>query len=352
MQLSELIDKEGISSISAKTNISEMNLNYLLEKDFKTFNRVKSLGFLLILEREYEGLEFNDLREEINLQFPVEKNSLDESMVLSSEEYREGSSFPFFKWFFILALLAGLTYLYKEGKFDTLLKTIKDKNDFFDDSKALENNSTAEEAKSIVIEDDRVQFLSTEEESKDSKSQKDEVSESVELSSATTESSTKDTPKVEEKSMEDVEKLMQSEIKVTEEREATRKSEEVAKIAKVEEERVASSSSVDNSSIDEQPSSTYSDTITINPTRGMLWYGFINLDSHKRKEFMKNVSTPFELQGGQWLLVTGHGFVDIVSDRQTVEVADSSKHYFYIDGSEIRELRKEEFRSMNGGRGW
>jgi len=346
MRLSELIDKEGITSISGKTNISEMNLNYLLDKDFKTFNRVKSLGFLIILEREYEGLELGDLREEINLQFPVEKNSLDESMVLSSEEYREGSSFPYFKWLFILALLAGLTYLYKEGKFDTLLKTIKDKNDFFDDSKALENNSTTAEAKSVVIADDTVQFLSTEEESKDSQSIKDDVSERVELST-TTESTQKDTPKEEEKSLADVEKLMQSEIEATEveEKRASVKREEVSNL-KVESSRVVTSSSEE-----EQPA-IYSDTITINPTRGMLWYGFVNLNTHKRKEFMKNVSTPFELQGGQWLLVTGHGFVDIVSDRQTVEVADSAKHYFYIDNSEIRELRKEEFRSMNGGRGW
>jgi len=110
--------------------------------------------------------------------------------------------------------------------------------------------------------------------------------------------------------------------------------------------------SVKEKVINETTGGVSSPTITINPTRGMLWYGFINIDTKVKKEFMKKVSTPFELQSGRWLLVTGHGFVDIVSDFQTVEVADSKKHYFYIDSNEIRELNKQEFREMNGRRGW
>ena len=93
-------------------------------------------------------------------------------------------------------------------------------------------------------------------------------------------------------------------------------------------------------------------TITINPTRGTLWFGFINLDTKKKREFMKKTSTPFDIKGGRWLLVTGHGYVDIVSDVSTIELADSKKHYFYIDSNEIKTLTKKEFRKMNGRRGW
>ena len=84
----------------------------------------------------------------------------------------------------------------------------------------------------------------------------------------------------------------------------------------------------------------------------MLWFGFINLDTKQRKEFMKKVSTPFDINDGRFLLVTGHGFVDIVSELKTVEVADRNKHYFYIDSKEIRALTQKEFRDMNGRRGW
>ena len=84
----------------------------------------------------------------------------------------------------------------------------------------------------------------------------------------------------------------------------------------------------------------------------MLWYGFINLDTKKKREFMKKVSTPFDIKDGRWLLVTGHGYVDIVSDIETLELADRNKHYFYIDSHELRVLSKQEFRAMNGRRGW
>jgi len=84
----------------------------------------------------------------------------------------------------------------------------------------------------------------------------------------------------------------------------------------------------------------------------MLWYGFINLDTKKRREFMKKVSTPFSINDGTWLLVTGHGYVDIVSDAKTIEKADNKKHYFYIDKSDIKEINKKEFRKLNGHRGW
>ena len=102
----------------------------------------------------------------------------------------------------------------------------------------------------------------------------------------------------------------------------------------------------------EEPAASKISTITINPTRGMLWYGFINVDTKKKKEFMKQVSTPFDIKDGRWLLVTGHGFLDIASEVKTVEVSDSHKHYFYIDSSEIREVSKEEFRALNDGHGW
>ncbi len=54
MDLNELIEKEGLESVSEKTNISIFNLNKLANEDFLELNRVKALGFLHILKREYE----------------------------------------------------------------------------------------------------------------------------------------------------------------------------------------------------------------------------------------------------------------------------------------------------------
>ena len=67
---------------------------------------------------------------------------------------------------------------------------------------------------------------------------------------------------------------------------------------------------------------------------------------------MKQVSTPFDIKDGRWILVTGHGFVDVVSELETIEVSDRNKHYFYIDSTELKEISQKEFRDLNGGRGW
>ncbi|HIP41953.1 MAG TPA: hypothetical protein EYG90_05545 [Campylobacterales bacterium] len=67
---------------------------------------------------------------------------------------------------------------------------------------------------------------------------------------------------------------------------------------------------------------------------------------------MNKKSTPFELDGNRWILVTGHGYVDIVSDAKTINISDRKKHYFYLDSTEIREIDRKEFRSLNKGRGW
>jgi len=67
---------------------------------------------------------------------------------------------------------------------------------------------------------------------------------------------------------------------------------------------------------------------------------------------MRKSSTPFDLKGGRWLLTTGHGYLDIVSDLKTIELADKDRHYFYIDSKEIKEISRREFKRLNHGRIW
>jgi hypothetical protein len=63
MQLSSLLGEENAKTISQRTNISEENIGYLLNSDFGAIKRVKTLGFISILEREYK-VDLDKLREE------------------------------------------------------------------------------------------------------------------------------------------------------------------------------------------------------------------------------------------------------------------------------------------------
>lgn len=320
MKLFEIIEQEGLENISVKTNISEPNLKALLNEEFSKLNRVKALGFLVILEREYPNIEVEELRERVKDHYKKSVDIPENVIVLSRERPGEGGGFSLFKWFIILALLVGGWYLYNEGKLDGLLRNIKDKEESFDDNKALESNSSAADAKKVIVEKSKERSVTID---------------------------TVDAPKV-EKSMvltsdesnerNTTAQSVMTEVVTTKERNKT-----VDPLFELQKEAPLAEDNTTAKTIT---------TITVNPTRGRLWFGFINVDTKERKEFMNNISTPFDIKGGRFLLVTGHGYVDIISELKTVEVSDRKKHYFYIDSTEIRELTKKEFRDMNGRRGW
>ena len=326
MLFNELIDAQGLESVVSKTNISSINLSYLLNEEFEELNRVKALGFLLILEREYPEIEVTDLRQRVKLYYEEHK-PVDDKVAMIAKGSTTGGDFSFFKLFIISALLGGGYYLYKEGKLDSLINKVENKKDFFDDKKALENNSSNEDAQKVIVnklEPEEVRI----------KTPIAPKPEPVTLSSKVVENNKSTT----------ITSEVVTNVAVNQ------SAEEV--VQEVSQEFLANAKDEENSAKKNTPEPTPITTISINPTRGMLWYGFINLDTKKRREFMKKVSTPFSINDGKWLLVTGHGYVDIVSDAKTIEKADNKKHYFYIDKSDIKEINKREFRKLNGHRGW
>ena len=61
MQLNDILEENSVRAISQKTKISEDNLENLLAKNFENLKKVKTLGFISILEREYNA-DLNTLR--------------------------------------------------------------------------------------------------------------------------------------------------------------------------------------------------------------------------------------------------------------------------------------------------
>jgi hypothetical protein len=103
MQLNEILEENTIKGISQKTKISEDNLENLLAANFDALKKIKTLGFISIIEREYKA-DLNALREEA-LEFYAqhgEDNGF--TVVIPVEEEKKGKSKLFL--FIILALLA------------------------------------------------------------------------------------------------------------------------------------------------------------------------------------------------------------------------------------------------------
>jgi len=332
MLFNEIIETDGIEGVASKTNISTVNLEYLLEENFEKLNRVRALGFLLILEREYKEADVTELRTKIKAYYD-EHLPVDDKVVMVAMDSVD-SGFSFFKFFIVLSLLGGAYYLYSEGKLDSLIQKVEDKKDFFDDKKALESNVSDENADKVVV----------------GKSNKEsvviETPVAPKVETIVLNDKTLDNKKEEKKEVESV-------LHIAEEEDLNKS---VASVVKeVSKEFLKKEGNATIALPKNKPESDEKETITtvtINPTRGMLWFGFINLENKKRREFMKKVSTPFNINNSRWLLVTGHGFLDVVSEKQTLEIADNKKHYFYIDSSEMREVSRKEFRELNGRRGW
>ncbi len=103
MQLNEILEENSIRSISQKTNIAEDNLDALVAGEFHKLKRVKTMGFISILEREFKA-DLSALKEQA-LEYYKSNNTVDRvTLGLPLPEEKKGKSI----WFrlFILVLIA------------------------------------------------------------------------------------------------------------------------------------------------------------------------------------------------------------------------------------------------------
>ena len=332
MLFNELIEQEGLETVVSKTNISSENLNRLLNEEFDKLNRVKALGFLLILEREYKDIDVSELREKIKLYYE-DHAPTDEKVVMVPVNSTTGGGFSFFKLFIIATILGGGYYLYTQGKLNSLINQVEEKKEFFDDNKALETNATEAEAQKVVVKKSEPQTVQIQ---TPTPPKEDSVANNKDKSNSTN--------------------IAKQQASLNESYESkTENNKSVASVVQeVSEDFLANEA---NKTVEKSQDTTETvvapiTTVTVHPTRSVLWFGFINLETKKRREFMKKVSTPFTIGNSRWLLVTGHGYVEIISEAKTIENADNKKHYFLIDSTDIKEITKKEFRELNGHRGW
>ncbi len=148
MQLNEILEENTIKGISQKTKISEDNLENLLAANFNALKKIKTLGFISILEREYNA-DLSALRKEALVHYSQETEDNNFTVVIPVVEEKRGKSKLFL--FIILALLASASW-YFFTQFDK--KHLSELIPFMDE-KMIENNVTEadEKKKEITIED-------------------------------------------------------------------------------------------------------------------------------------------------------------------------------------------------------
>mgnify|MGYP000427298409 CR=1 FL=1 len=148
MRLNEILEENTIKSISQKTKISEDNLENLLASNFDSLKKIKTLGFISILEREYKA-DLNALREEALEFYSQHREENGFTVALPVEEEKKGKSKLFL--FVVLALL-GYASWYFFTQFDK--KHLSELIPFMDEQ-MIETVviETEEKEKEITVED-------------------------------------------------------------------------------------------------------------------------------------------------------------------------------------------------------
>ena len=296
MQLNEIFEENSIKAVSQKTKIPEENLQDLLKANFDTLKKIKTLGFISILEREYQA-DLSALREEAMEYYRQNEEDSRFSVHVPLEEGRKKRS-KLFK----LAALSILAYAswYFFTQFDQ--RHLSQLIPFM-------ANQTTEDITPSDIE----------------KKQEDIA---VELSiESLVIDDTKMDPVV-EKAIEVVEVQRDAETAKTVEVEDVQEDTEKAETVEAEVQ-----------------------SISIVPV-GQLWFGVIELQSKKREHFTISQAYELDVETKSWLLATSAAPFSLVQAEETRDFNDAQEHYFKIDKNGIQSLTRDEYISLGGWNQW
>ncbi|BAF71183.1 hypothetical protein [Sulfurovum sp. NBC37-1] len=121
MQLSELLEENTTKTISERTKISEENLEYLLNNDFGAIKKVKMLGFISILEREY-GVNLSKLKEEAMAYY--DQHGLAESVTMGLPIIEEKKGRSKWLWLIVPILLGYASWFFFKNYDQSQLKAL------------------------------------------------------------------------------------------------------------------------------------------------------------------------------------------------------------------------------------
>ena len=296
MQLSEILEENSVKSISKKTNISEQNLEYLLANNFAALKKVKTLGFISIIEREYKA-DLKAMREEALEYYAdtTEDNRITIGMAVVEE--KKGTS-----KLSILIILGILGYAswYFFTQFDK--KHLSELIPFIDEQ-------TIEK---LVGQEDEVKEIFIQETPSENPPQKAEA--------VTTKNEAVDTPQTEE-------------------------------VADSSTQDVVTETVESESEVGEAEVAVEKKDILILPF-SRLWFGLVDIGTKDRDHFSIDAPYRLDITDKSWLVATSSAPFSLVDGEETKDFNDAKEHYFKIDKNGIESLTKSEYVTLGGWSQW
>jgi len=309
----DIIKEYGVKSVSLKTNISIDSLRKLSEDDYSDFTKIQTLGFVKIIEREY-NIELLTIKNNIR-EFFIKNNIEQQNHFITTDvdsKVDNGGFSNLFFSIFIIMVVYGLWYIYENYYKTTLIQDIiKPQKTYFN----IENNSSKskniEEEKKIIIKKEIKKEKIVE------KNETKEINKPIVLNILNSLDS--DT----NKSIDTNQTIQNYEINDT--------------IV------VENSDIIKRSNIELIPSSK-------------MWFGFINITNPKKrwhKSYKRATSYNFDVNNSKWLLMINRAKFNIKDREEIKKYNIKSTTYFKINKEVgIEEITQDEYKSLGGYRVW
>jgi len=338
----EVLNEIGLEEISRRTHIEKKTLQYMLNKEFGKLGRINTLGFIKILNREF-NLDLKEFQEELEAYWN-EKNAQASSkaeavFAVNAPVAPKKSKLKFLFLFLILLALIGFGVqyfsLWEKAKpaITNLVSQFSSNNQdepissqegvsyttpsvVNEAQKILENETFTQANESLVIED----------------LNESESIDALELVDENNQTASNELNQTLESSKEEV---------ISQEEAASQKEETI--IAKDVQEPA---SKVENALF---VGDSNSKAVILPNVK--IWVGIVYLDNKKRASYLTNEPIELDLTREQ-IITTGHGNFTLEFDDQKDPYKEEFPKRFYWDGKNLKSISYDEFVELNGGSAW
>ena len=299
MQLNDILEENSVKAISQKTKISEENLENLLAKRFENLKKVKTMGFISIIEREYNA-DLSAIREEAQAYYADAAEDRSVTLGMPIVEEKKGTS----KIFLLIVLgLLGYATWYFLTQFDK--KHLSELIPFVDEA-TIESFMGEDKSKSDV--------------------------DALSIAKVSTEKVAEVAPKAEAPTKAITAEVITDDASVV-------VAETVTDITPTQETTEA------------LPEVTETKMVSIVPV-SRLWFGVIDMETGKRDHFSVSDAYDLDVTDKSWLVATSSAPFSLKEADSAKEFNDAKEHYFQIDKNGITSLSKQEYVTLGGYAQW
>jgi flagellar basal body-associated protein FliL len=279
-----------IQEIHEKTHISFVNIEAILNRSYGKLERVNLVGFISILQREYE-IDLSDFMHEFEQYTQEHADEVPKKVDTYTTRPTQKSSNKIW-WILLLVLVAVAAFFYT-----TKVDVASSKGALVQEV----NDSQIQEAKEKMQESDALQpYL-----------------QKVETNSS-------DITQNESNSSADIEENLTETVEVNE-------------------------TNISNL-IEAVAPKVQNELVLIMPKK-KVWIGMIDLDTMQKTNRVTARTIKVD-SNKNWLIVFGHGYVSMDRDGELLSFSKRGKLYFSYKEGKLKEITKAQFKKNNRGKSW